>query len=215
MVIQRRARSAALLASRSAIWHYYYFLLVGSWLIHSTSVVTCFPVVGLRKKVEASFFPLLQQHLQFLASNTAGRFPSHHQRRFWSALFASPQSEEPHVQAILFVECGFGADAHGQNPTKAAVRACRNAIEFNQIPSIVTLVPGGQDEMKLDVLLAVPAKYQSDLDLAPVRQAFPYGKIRIQIQDGGMVASNGKIIESLGDANEDMVIVCCAVTVGY
>lgn len=35
-----------------------------------------------------------------------------------SLLFAL--SEEKHVETILFVECGFGADAHGQNSTKAA-----------------------------------------------------------------------------------------------
>jgi len=69
--------------------------------------------------------------------------------------------------------------------------------------------------MKLDVLLAVPSKYQSDLDLDQVRKCFPYGQVRFQIQDGGMVASHGKMIESLGDKNEDMVVVCVAVTVGY
>eukprot|EP00547_Thalassionema_nitzschioides_P012656 CAMPEP_0194259102 /NCGR_PEP_ID=MMETSP0158-20130606/42776_1 /TAXON_ID=33649 /ORGANISM="Thalassionema nitzschioides, Strain L26-B" /LENGTH=76 /DNA_ID=CAMNT_0038998757 /DNA_START=176 /DNA_END=403 /DNA_ORIENTATION=- len=63
---------------------------------------------------------------------------------------------KPHVDTILFIECGFGNDSHGQDATKAAVRACRNAIEFNSIPSITRLVPGGYDELKLDVLLAVP-----------------------------------------------------------
>ena len=69
--------------------------------------------------------------------------------------------------------------------------------------------------MKLDVLLAVPSKYQSGLDLEQVRKCFPYGQARFQIQDGGMVACHGKMIESLGDKNEDMVVVCVAVTVGY
>jgi uncharacterized protein (TIGR02058 family) len=69
--------------------------------------------------------------------------------------------------------------------------------------------------MKLDVLLAVPAKYQQDLNLDPVRAVFPYGRVNIQIQDGGMVANHGKMIEELGDKNEDMVVVCVAVTVGY
>lgn len=69
--------------------------------------------------------------------------------------------------------------------------------------------------MKLDVLLAVPPAYQSGLDLQAVRDCFPYGKIAIQIQDGGMVAKNGKLIPEMGDVNEDMVIVCVAVTVGY
>jgi len=54
------------------------------------------------------------------------------------------------------------------------VRACRNAIEFNQIPSIGNLVPGGIDAMKLDVLLAVPPRYQKDLDITAIKSAFPY-----------------------------------------
>jgi uncharacterized protein (TIGR02058 family) len=131
----------------------------------------------------------------------------------WEA--TNPATEDPHVTKILFVECGFGADAHGQNSTKAAVRACRNAIEFNQIPSISDIVPGGRDNMKLDVLLAVPLTYQDGLDLNVIRACFPYGQVRFQIQDGGMVATNGKAIASMGDKNEDMVIVCTAVTVGY
>ena len=69
--------------------------------------------------------------------------------------------------------------------------------------------------MKLDVLLAVPAIYQPGLDLDAVRKCFPYGKVNIQIQDGGMIATSGKMIEEMGDKNEDMVVVCVAVTVGY
>ena len=42
---------------------------------------------------------------------------------------------------IFFIELGFGNDSHGQSSTKAAVRACRNAIEFNSIPSIKRLIP--------------------------------------------------------------------------
>jgi len=96
-----------------------------------------------------------------------------------------------------------------------AVRACRNAIEFNQIPSLSEIVPGGREAMHLDVLLAVPSKYQADLDLDAVKKCFPYGQVRIQIQDGGMVASSGKMIVEMGDKNDDMVVVCVAVTVGY
>ena len=69
--------------------------------------------------------------------------------------------------------------------------------------------------MKLDVLLAVPPQYQEDLDLEQVRNCFPYGQVNIQIQDGGMVATSGKLIVEMGDKNEDMVVVCVAVTVGY
>jgi uncharacterized protein (TIGR02058 family) len=95
------------------------------------------------------------------------------------------------------------------------VRACRNAIEFNSIPSIKRLVPGGYDNLKLDVILAIPPKYQKGLDRDAVAAVFPYGETKFTIQDGGMIAPSGIAIESLGDTNDDMIVVCCAVTVGY
>lgn len=95
------------------------------------------------------------------------------------------------------------------------MRACRNAIEFNSIPCINRLVPDGYDGLRLDVLLAIPPKYQESLDLSQIGSVFPYGSIRFQIQDGGMIAPSGIAIQRLGDRSEDMVVVCCSVTVGY
>lgn len=77
------------------------------------------------------------------------------------------------------------------------------------------LVPNGYKGLKLDVLLAVPPKYKDSLDICKVQEVFPYGSIRFQIQDGGMVAPSGIAIEKLGDKNEDMVVICAAITVGY
>ena len=104
------------------------------------------------------------------------------------------------------VDQGFGNDSHGQNATKAAIRACRNAIEFNSIPSIGKLVPGGYNGLLLHVLLAVPPAYQHELDLDAIRQVFPYGTVQFTIQNGGMVASSGIAIQSLGDVNDEMVV---------
>jgi len=124
------------------------------------------------------------------------------------------EGDTPHVPNVLLVECGFGNDSHGQNATKAAMRACRNAIEFNTI-SIKKIVPGGYDAKKLNVILAVPKKYQDTLDLDQVATTFPYGDVKFVVQDGGMIAPSGRMIESLGDKNDDMLIVCAAVQVGY
>ena len=65
------------------------------------------------------------------------------------------------------------------------------------------------------MLLAIPPKYKDSLDLSQVEQVFPYGSIRFQLQDGGMIAPSGIAIDQLGDKNDDMVVVCCAVTVGH
>lgn len=128
---------------------------------------------------------------------------------------ASNDNNEPFISNVLFVECGFGNDSHGQSATKAAVRACRNAIEFNSIPSVAKLVPGGYDGLKLSVILGVPQEYQEGLDLNQVKQVFPYGQVEFIVKNGGLVAPSGIAIESLGDVNDDMVIVCSCVTVGY
>eukprot|EP00569_Conticribra_weissflogii_P007111 CAMPEP_0171343342 /NCGR_PEP_ID=MMETSP0878-20121228/16890_1 /TAXON_ID=67004 /ORGANISM="Thalassiosira weissflogii, Strain CCMP1336" /LENGTH=163 /DNA_ID=CAMNT_0011846269 /DNA_START=342 /DNA_END=833 /DNA_ORIENTATION=+ len=119
---------------------------------------------------------------------------------------------------IFFIELGFGNDSHGQSSTKASIRACRNAIEFNSIPSIQRLLSdsGGYDALKLDVLLAIPPKYQTDeLDLDKVVDVFPYGDVRLDIQDGGMVTKSGIAIDRFGDVNDDMVVVCASVIVGH
>jgi len=52
--------------------------------------------------------------------------------------------------------------------------------------------------------VSVASKYQDVLELDKVREVFPYGNIRFQIQDGGMVATNGKVIAEMGDKNEDV-----------
>jgi uncharacterized protein (TIGR02058 family) len=91
----------------------------------------------------------------------------------------------------------MGADQHGQDATKAAVRACRNAIEFNSIPSIKALVPGGYDAMKLHIQIGAPAG--AELDLDKVRAVFPYGNIvdPIDVCVGGLVAKSGIAIPEM------------------
>lgn len=80
---------------------------------------------------------------------------------------------------------------------------------------VTKIIPGGYDAMKLNVILAVPSKYQEGLDLDAVSEVFPFGDIRFEVQDGGMIAPSGRSIAELGDKNDDMVIVCAAVQVGY
>mmetsp|Transcript_17310 Transcript_17310/g.25869 ORF Transcript_17310/g.25869 Transcript_17310/m.25869 type:complete len:278 (+) Transcript_17310:86-919(+) len=71
-----------------------------------------------------------------------------------------PRSPDVQLTNLLFVQTGFGIDQHGNRKadgaTKAAVRAVRNAIEFNSIPGVIEAVPGGRNEMLIQVLLGVP-----------------------------------------------------------
>mmetsp|Transcript_5927 Transcript_5927/g.10367 ORF Transcript_5927/g.10367 Transcript_5927/m.10367 type:complete len:187 (+) Transcript_5927:61-621(+) len=119
------------------------------------------------------------------------------------------------MENVLFIEVGFGNDQHGQNPTKAVVRACRNAIEFNSIPSIRRIVPGGYENMKLRIQIAVPVEPE-EIDESQIKAVFPYGQILpIEYQKGGMLASSGVALEAMGDTNDQMIIAIACVTVGY
>ena len=121
----------------------------------------------------------------------------------------------PGFEQVLFVEMGWGADQHGQNATKACVRAARNAIEFNSIPSIRKLVPNGYEGMKLAVDIAVPEAYHGAVDEDAVRAVFPYGAVDLRLQPGGAEFSSGIAIPAMGDRGDALVVALCCVTVGY
>ncbi|DBA70334.1 TPA: hypothetical protein ACH3X2_011756 [Trebouxia sp. C0005] len=116
------------------------------------------------------------------------------------------------LKQILFVESGFGCDQHGQNAT-AVVRACRNAIEFNSIPSVERLVPGGRNGLKLKIKIGTP--FPDTVDLQEVKKVFPYGQTFFELVDGGLCCNSGVAIPELGDKNDDMLIAVAAVTVGF
>ncbi|KAL8108164.1 uncharacterized protein LOC141675043 [Apium graveolens] len=119
---------------------------------------------------------------------------------------------------LLFVEMGVGYDQHGQDVTKAAMRACRDAIASNSIPAFRRgSVPGVSSvQMKLQIKLGVPRPLQSYLDIQKVKSVFPYGDIvHIEVVDGGLICASGTHVEELGDKNDDCYIVNAAVYVGY
>ncbi|CAN0365241.1 unnamed protein product, partial [Laminaria digitata] len=81
---------------------------------------------------------------------------------------------------------------------KVIIRACRNAIEFNSIPSINAIVPGGYANMKLRVQLAVPVP-EEEVDVEAIRKVFPYGQLLpVEFQLGGMRASSGIELPEMG-----------------
>lgn len=119
---------------------------------------------------------------------------------------------------LLFVEMGVGYDQHGQDATKAAMRACRDAISSNSVPAFRRgSIPGVSfEQMKLQIKLGVPQPLQSSLDIEKVKSVFPYGEIvHFEVVDGGLICSSGVHVEEMGDKNDDCYIVNAAVYVGY
>ena len=131
-------------------------------------------------------------------------------------------------------------DQHGNRErdgaTKAAVRAVRNAIEFNSIPGVIEAVPGGRSEMLIQVLLGVPPSSEKGMrsssvrtasddggnvqplsvDLESVAKVFPYGRLLpIQVVVGGLSFPTGRIVHELGDKDDMAICVAACVSIGY
>lgn len=146
------------------------------------------------------------------------------------------------ISNLFFVQMGFGVDQHGDcNATKAAIRAVRNAIEFNSIPGVIEAIPGGRKEMLIQVKLGVPPTSTEVDDStisnemmttttsttstvpAPMRvdplevaKVFPYGRLLpIEIVVGGLSFSTGRLVPELGDSNDMAVCVAACVSIGY
>ena len=130
---------------------------------------------------------------------------------------------------LFFVQLGFGVDQHGDrsDATKAAIRAVRNAIEFNSIPGVVEHVPGGRHNMLIHVKLGVPdcggtrtgatkASPATKVDVLEVAKVFPYGKLLpIQVSTGGLDFPTGRVVEELGDSDDVGICVVACVSIGY
>ncbi|MGN7471208.1 Lin0512 family protein [Brevibacillus sp. SAFN-007a] len=119
------------------------------------------------------------------------------------------------MDKVMFIEIGMGIDLHGQNVTKAAVRAVQNAIHHNSMPGLRSVLPGNDlRHMKVNVRLAVPAD-RDKLDLDTVRAELPYGEVSFEVVDGGMLTSSGVVIAEKEDKNDLAYVVIASVEVGY
>jgi uncharacterized protein (TIGR02058 family) len=119
------------------------------------------------------------------------------------------------MEKLMFIETGMGIDVHGQDVTHASIRAVKNAIHFNSMPGIRSVLPGNSlDNMKVNVKLAVPAEKER-LDIDAVKAVIPFGEVTVEIMDGGMLTTSGIVLEEKGDKNDLMYIVVASVEVGY
>ncbi|GIN61234.1 hypothetical protein J27TS8_12270 [Robertmurraya siralis] len=119
------------------------------------------------------------------------------------------------MERLMFIETGMGIDVHGQDITTAAVRAVKNAIHFNSMPGIRSVLPDNSlDNMKVNVKLAVPCD-KDKLNIEDVKATLPYGQVTVEIMDGGMLTTSGIVLEEKGDKNDLMYIVVASVEVGY
>ena len=90
----------------------------------------------------------------------------------------------------MFIEIGMGVDLQGQDATKAATRAIRDAIGRNYLPGVRRMLQSAGGRMLVHVRLGVPAEAGA-VDIEAVRGSLPYGEVTVEVGPGGMLVPNG------------------------
>jgi len=87
----------------------------------------------------------------------------------------------------VVVEIGMGTDIRGADPTKAAVRALRDALWHNSL-TVATALGKSSDDMQVEVLIGVPKPDQ--VDKAQVLAVLPHGTGTVKVFEGGLEIPN-------------------------
>jgi uncharacterized protein (TIGR02058 family) len=87
----------------------------------------------------------------------------------------------------MVTEIGMGTDIRGADPTKAAVRALRDALWHNSL-SIAAALGIDTDAMQVEVTIGVP--HPEQVDKAEVLAVLPHGTGTVDVLDGGLEIPN-------------------------
>ena len=111
------------------------------------------------------------------------------------------------------VELGHGVDLHGQDATKAAVRAVRDAFAHVSLPGL-RAVAGVTDlsTVEVEVRIGAPADAGA-IDVEAVRTQFPFGQIEVRVEPGGLMVPGEAFRPELGDRIDAIVIANAAIFV--
>jgi uncharacterized protein (TIGR02058 family) len=87
----------------------------------------------------------------------------------------------------MVLEIGMGTDIRGADPTKAAVRALRDALWHNSL-GVAAALGIDTDAMQVEVTIGVP--HPEKVDKAEVLAILPHGSGTVTVVDGGLEIVN-------------------------
>jgi uncharacterized protein (TIGR02058 family) len=87
----------------------------------------------------------------------------------------------------MVLEIGMGTDIRGADPTKAAVRALRDALWHNAL-TVTGALGLPSDAMQVEVVIGVP--HPDRVDQAAVLAVLPHGSGTVRVVEGGLSVPN-------------------------
>jgi len=102
----------------------------------------------------------------------------------------------------MVLEIGMGTDIRGADPTKAAVRALRDALWHNSL-SVAPAMGLSVEAMQVEVIIGVP--HPERVDTEAVRAVLPHGGGTVRVVEGGLEIRN--------DAGTDSTLIAHAAAI--
>ena len=103
----------------------------------------------------------------------------------------------------MVLEIGMGTDIRGAEPTKAAVRALRDALWHNSL-SVAKALGLDTDSMQVEVSIGVP--HPEQVNKEEVLAVLPHGSGTVTVVDGGLEIGNDEGTGSTLIANAAAVV---------
>ena len=104
----------------------------------------------------------------------------------------------------MVVEMGMGTDLQGQDYTKAAVRALKDALWHNSL----TIAPAfGFDKQKMIIEVSIGVAQPDKVNTDTVEAVLPYGQATVEVVEGGL--------DILSDCKTKTTVVANAAVVVY
>jgi uncharacterized protein (TIGR02058 family) len=111
----------------------------------------------------------------------------------------------------FIVEIGTGIDLHGEDATKAACRAVRDAVSRSCLCGLLEIVKLQKlDDVRVEILVASPKPQQVDLE--QVMAEVPIGRKTARAVEGGLIAQ-GLCVAQFAPKCDQILVANAAITV--
>ncbi len=106
------------------------------------------------------------------------------------------------------IEFGMGIDLHGEDYTKASVKAVKDAISRVCLSGLVEVLNLSLEDVFIEVILGVPKG--GEVREEDVIKAFPVGKVELRVVEGGLRVP-GIFVPMFGESSSIVVVNACVV----
>lgn len=114
----------------------------------------------------------------------------------------------------FIIEIGMGIDFHGQDVTKAAVKAARDAISKSCLIGLEEVCGFTQENIDENVLIdvTVAVSRPDEVKINEIKKVFPVGQVNVQALHGGL-KTEGLYFTKFGDKDNSIEVAVASVSV--